>query len=1014
MHSTRARLTGAFLGLALLADSGLAASAASKRRAVVGGSFDGSSFLPTGVFVTPTAAQGTQVYRLATGLRPDGNADATDASATALSPDGKTLLVLTTGYNTGFANQQTAAPFAFNIPDPLTGAATTVTTPNSEWVFVYDVTGKVPQRTQLLSIPNTYAGLVWAPNGKNFYVSGGIDDRILAYARTATSPLTFATSAPAIILNHNANDTAPIPDYHGGLLRGTVAAKNTKNGLATGAVAAGLAISRDGKTLAVANFENDSVSIVDTAARRVTREVAFAPPGSGIARGEFPFGVAIVSDENGKATSVFVSSMRDSQVLAVDLASNTAPIVIPVGSGPNAMTLSPDGTRLYVADGNSDDVAVIDTQKKATSAILQLGRGAFKGRNPNGLALSRDGDRLYVTLGGENAVAVLDLEHKRFVGKIPTAWYPTGVAVAKDNSRLFIVNEKSVPGPNPTNPSDPQRNTSFGLQNPTGLNQYGWAIEKAALAVVPMPSDNALASLAQIVDVNNGVVARDDGNREDDVRVRHGEGSRNRIDHVIYIVKENRTYDQVLGDLGGAANGDPRLTVFPEPITPNHHALARDFVTLDNFYDPGESSGVGWKWTTGGQTNDYVERTQAALYGNANFNGLTYDYEGQVRNLNLSLPQTGSSSVFATRETGIADPSGSSSILPGPRDPASFEGDGDLDRNAIGGYIWDEALRRGLTVRNYGFYADLSYYGANSPGFIPIVRNAFARNIPQESVTKGALARNSDPYYRGYDNAAPDTFRYEEWAREFDGYVKNRNLPNLEFVRIMHDHFGKFGSAASGLNTPALQMADNDYALGKIVERVSHSPYWKHTAIFVIEDDSQDGPDHVDMHRSIALVAGPSIRRGTVVHDDYTTVNVLRTIEDLLGLKPLGFYDHNATAMTSVFADASDDEAYDAIVPGSLCAKPVDPALVGAECRSAQTQDARKRGVRRPFGAPVQQSRPSRRLSAVMPDLNDADWWSAMTTGMNFDEADKVDARAFNAVLWYGMTGTIAPSSAVL
>lgn len=281
-------------------------------------------------------------------------------------------------------------------------------------------------------------------------------------------------------------------------------------------------------------------------------------------------------------------------------------------------------------------------------------------------------------------------------------------------------------------------------------------------------------------------------------------------------------------------------------------------------------------------------------------------------------------------------------------------------------------------------------------------------------MTKIDLARNSDPYYRGYDNATPDTFRYEEWAREFDGYVKNKNLPNLETIRIMHDHFGKFSSAVAGLNTPALQMADNDYALGKIVERVSHSPYWKHTAIFVLEDDPQDGPDHVDMHRSVALVAGPSIRRGAVVHDDYTTVNVLRTIEDLLRLRPLGFYDHNATAMTSIFADEKNDDAYDAIVPGSLCAAPVDPALVGADCRNAQTQDAKRRGARRPFNAPIQQTRPNRRLSTTVPDLHNEAWWSAMTAGMNFDEADKVDPRAFNAVLWYGMTGTIAPTSAAL
>ncbi|GAC1451720.1 MAG: hypothetical protein PVSMB8_11000 [Vulcanimicrobiaceae bacterium] len=469
----------------------------------------------------------------------------------------------------------------------------------------------------------------------------------------------------------------------------------------------------------------------------------------------------------------------------------------------------------------------------------------------------------------------------------------------------------------------------------------------------------------------------------------------------------------MLCGLIGGANGDPRLTVFGNAVTPNHHALASQFVTLDNFYDPGESSGVGWKWSTGGETNDYVERSQAVLYGNGNFNGNTYDYEGPIRNINLALPQTGGNSPFTVRETGLVDPSGRSSILPGPRDPASYEGDGDTSSAALGGYIWDEALRRGLSVRNYGFYADLAYYGGATP-IIPITRTPFASNSPQASIGKIDLAQNSDPYFRGYDNAAPDIFRYEEWAREFDNYVANDNLPNLELVRIMHDHFGKFKQAVGGLNTPALQMADNDYALGKIVEKVSHSPYWKHTAIFVVEDDPQDGPDHVDMHRSIALVASPHVRREAVIHDDFTTVNVIRTIEDLLGMQPLGYYDANATSMASIFGDGASAEPFDAIVPGSLCAAPVSPDLVGEDCSNRST-DARRRSIKsgRP-GAPVPRTRVIRRIGAASVDLHDGAWWSAMTEGMNFDQADKVDPAKFNAILWYGRTGTLAPQTAKL
>ncbi len=985
MTRTCTRLCGGFLSLAVLASTGTAGAA--MRRQTVGGSFGGTSFLPTGVYVTPTAAQGSHVYRLSTGLRADGNADGGDATATALSPDGKTLLVLTSGYNQGFSSD-TGAPLKYNVPNPVTGAPSTTLTTASEWVFVYDVRRGAPERVQMLSIPNTYDGLAWAPSGKDFYVSGGIDDRVLVYAkngRSAAGADTFAASVPAAILGHNTNDTSARPTYDGGLLKGTPAGTATKGALTTGAVAADIAVSADGRTLAVANMENDSLSIVDAASRNVVKEVRFTMPGSNRPRGEFPYGVAIKSDASGAAETAYVSSLRENQVLAVDVVRGAVVAAIPVGSGPNNMVLSADGTRLYVADGNSDDVAVIDTRHNRTIALVPLGgRDPLHGRNPNGLALAPGGQRLYVTLGGENALAVVDLQKRRMLGKIPTGWYPTGVTTSKDGKLLYIVNEKSVPGPNPAN----GRTTPYGLStNPTGRNEYGWALEKAGLAVVPVPGDESLEYLAQTVDANNGVANR----RDDGLRALRG-----RIKHVIYIVKENRTYDQVFGDLPNA-NGDPRLALFPKPVTPNHHALASGFVTLDNFYDPGESSGVGWNWSVGAQTNDYVERSQAVLYGNANFSGLTYDYEGTARNINLAFAQTGGTSPFDVRETGLFDQTGRSSILPGPRNPAAFEGDGDLDRNELGGYLWDEALRRGLAIRNYGFFADLAYYTAGQPAFIPISRTPYASHVPQSPITKTDLGVNSDPYFRGFDNVVPDTFRYEEWAREYDAFVKNRNLPNLEFVRIMHDHFGSFGSAIEGLNTPQTQMADNDYALGKIVERVSHSPYWDSTAIFVLEDDPQDGPDHVDMHRSLALVASPYVRRGAVIHADYTTDNVLKSIEQILGMRPLGVYDGNAEPMTDVFTNRPDPAPYDALVPASLCAPPVSPNLLGDACQH-QTQQ--------------QQFRPQTTKRVV--ELHDGAWWNAMTANMDFSAADRVDPHAFNAVLWYGMTGTIAPDSAAL
>lgn len=972
MHLQPTRFASAVLSCVLLA-SVVPADAATRK--VVVGTYPGGSFLPTGVFITPAAAPGTRFSRISTGLRPDGTADANDATATTLSPDGKTLLVLTSGYNTNFNVQQTgvATPITHVVPDPTTGAATSTTTKKSEFVIVYDVSHGEPQQMQRLSIPNTYDGIAWAPDGKGFYVSAGIDDRVLLYSVNATPGTPYAPNYPSIFLGHDSNASAPFPAYDGGALKPTAARK-----IATGAVVAGIALSRNGKTLAAANMENDSLTIADTATRTPVAEIFFAKPGSNIARGEYPYATVIKSDSTGGADKIYVSSLRDDEVLVVDATSAKLVATIKTGSAPNNMVLSEDGTRLYVADGNSDDVGVVDTTRNELIARIPLGgRDRLKGRNPNGLALSPDGKRLYVTLGGENALAVVDVRNGSLVGRIPTGWYPTGVAVAKNGKTLFVVNEKSAPGADPSN----GYTTPAGLaENPTSINQYGWAKEKAGLAAIPTPDRATLAYLSRVVDNNNGVE-----NRES-----HELASlRGKIKHVIYIVKENRTYDQVLGDIPGT-NGDPRLTTFPQAVTPNHHALASGFSVLDNFYDPGESSGVGWNWSTQGATNDFVERSQAVLYGNAGFSGLTYDYQGIVRNVNLAEAPIGGSSPFTTRETGLFDPSGASTILPGFRDPSAFDGDGDLDREAVGGYIWDEALRRGLTIRHYGMFSDQNFYNPTGPGYLPISRTPFASKLPQAPPAKADLLDRSDIYYRAFDQNAPDVFREEEWEREFDDYVANDNLPDLELITLPHDHFGSFGTAIEGLNTPTTQMADNDYALGKLVEKVSHSKFWNSTAIFVLEDDSQSGPDHVDTHRSIALVASPYARRNAIVHTAYTTDNVLKSISEILGLRPLTINVANAAPMTELFTEKADPTPFSVIIPGVLCQAPVDPKLLGEACKGGALSRTRK-----------------------VVDLHDGRWWSTMTAGMDFSHADRVDAAAFDAVLQYGMTGASARTNVV-
>jgi YVTN family beta-propeller protein len=925
--------------------------------------------LPTGMRITPLAAPGATFQRLATGLRDDGNADATDASALALSPDGRTLLVLTSGYNLKFAHED-GKPIEHRPIDPKTGGPDADAKPvdKAEWVFVYDVSSGTPEKRQQIAIPNTYDGIAWGADGLGFYVSGGIDDRVYAYAKAPARSDAPFVALPAYVLGHNDDDDRSIPKYDGGLLAKSPAAKADPD-VATGAVVAQIAPSVDGRSLFAANMENDSLSIVDMRTHAVS-DVSLLARSRATAQGEFPYGVAVVPREDGSTATVFVSSLRDDEVLAVHPDAAAAVTVTHVCRAPGALALAHDRAHVYAVCSDADAIAELDAATGALERTISLARPGdpYRGANPNAIAIARDGKRLYVTLGGENALAVVDVPTGRVVGRIPTGWYPTGVALSPDDSTLFVCNEKSDPGPNPSN----GYTTPAGkAENPTHQNQYGWALEKAGLLALPVPDDATLARLETIVDANDGYANR---GKAASLAYLHG-----KIRHVIYITNENRTYDQVLGDLAGA-NGDPALNTFPERIGPNHHAFARDFVTFDNFYVPAESSGVGWNWSVQGHTNEYTERSQAVLYGNAEFKGLTYDYQGIVRNVDLALPQTGGSSIFDERLTGVLDPTGASSILPGTRDPAATAGDGDEAPGALGGYLWDDAIRHGLSVRDYGEHVDLDQYDPDSKPYVEVSRTPYASHILQAAPAKTALATRTDRYYRGFDQNVPDQFRIDEWEREFTGYVAHGNLPALEVMTVPHDHFGNFKTALDGLGTPELQFADNDYALGRIVRAVSHSRYWKDTTIFIDEDDSQSGPDHVSTRRSPAFVIGPYVKRGFVDHTRYTTDSLLRTIEVILGIEPLGMNDANAAPMTAAFARVPNDAPYEPIVPGSLCAPPVSRDLLGATCYS-----------------------PALKKTAARPPRRSVAWWSAMTAGMDFSHPDALDTARFNAILTRGI-----------
>ncbi|MFY9719718.1 MAG: hypothetical protein WAK16_08735, partial [Candidatus Cybelea sp.] len=807
------------------------------------------ALLPTGMRITPLVAPGAQMTRLTTGLRADGNADASGAMSLALSPDGATLLLLTSGYNYQYYYPD-GRDIRFPVRDPLTGAISKVTTDLTQWIFVYRVAADGSlQVAQRISIPDAFFGLAWAPDGSRFYVSGGIDDRVAVYARRGD---TFEFDAPEILLGHNTNQTAPLPNYDGGILAQTAAGKRAGN-LAIGfsAVSAGLALSADGRTLAVANLQNDSLSLADTQTRKILREIALYRPDSHQAHGEYPYGVAFWQTPAG-AQRYYVSSLRDGEVDAIQLGGNE-PVTsrIALGGEPNALLLAHDGSKLYVANGDRDEIEVIDTATDRLASRISVDRPGqrYRGANPNGLALDERAQRLYVTLGGENAVAVVNLQTKQVVGRIPTGWYPTSLAAF--GGKLAITDAKGLGGPNP----DLQESRVPSRQHdPQHRDQYVLDLEKADLLTLPVPDDVALETLSRDVDSNNHFVASRSASPVI-AALSH------KIHHVIFIMKENRTYDQVLGDLKGA-NGDPALVSFPYPIAPNHHELASQFVTLDNFYTSGDVSADGWNWSLQGRANEYTTRLVPLAYAS---NGMPYDWSGTNRSVNTAMPDVGGHDQFDARITTLLDPSGSSTILSGTKNVAET------------GYIWDAVLRAGKSLRHYGMYADATYYQMGAPLYIPIVRDAYAQRARQAAPERPALFGHTDPYYRGWDLNTPDRYRYEEWKREFDGYVRNGNLPAFEAVCLMMDHFGQFKTNVAGLNTPYLEMSDDDYALGLLVQAVSHSRYWNDTAIFVLEDDSQGGPDHVDSHRSIAYAISAYTRRHTVVHTRYNTVAMLKT-----------------------------------------------------------------------------------------------------------------------------------------
>jgi len=652
-----------------------------------------------------------------------------------------------------------------------------------------------------------FLGIAFSADGKTLYASGGNDDSIFVYRWNGSE----ATADGRIDLVDRPKPPGP--------------KEKPKDPVGT-QYPAGMAISRDGHFLYVAENLSDTLAVVDLATGKVVQRVQ---------TDRYPY--TVVVDARG---DVYVSAWGDSTVNRFRAGANgmlrrSARII--AGRHPSAMVVR--GTRLYVASASTDSISVIDTTKgKVVKTLTDAPpAGPHEGSTPNALALSRDGSRLFVAEADSNAVAIFDVASGKRLGRVPVEWYPSALAV-EGNDVLVVSAKGSGSRPNP-------KRTQPDTRRPPDSPDYTLGqIEGSFLSFPAGVSGATLAALTQRVAHANGWDTTRSAPRYPPFK------------HVVYIIKENRTYDQILGDMK-EGDGDPSLLFFGEEVSPNHHAMARRFGLFDRFFVNAEVSAQGHNWSMAAYSGDYLEKTVTSQYSKR---GRTYDYEGSNR---------------------------------------EHEVDDDDDVNApANGYLWDLAVRKKISLRNYGEYV------ADSGELREVVGK-------QYDGLRRALKRTTSPDYPPFNMDISDQTRADVWLREFQGYVQRGSLPALEIVRLPNDHTN---GATKGKPAPRVFMADNDLALGRIVEAVSRSPFWRDTLVVVVEDDAQDGPDHVDSHRSVLLMISAWNRPG-VVHRFINTTDVLATMEEILGLDSLSQFDHYGRPLRGIFASEPDLTPYDVLKP---------------------------------------------------------------------------------------------------
>lgn len=784
-----ASMTVRLIAISLVASLALSALSAAEPVAWPGRAADGSMLLPNHWSLRPAGAS------LELGDFPVN---------LAVTPDGKFAIVLHCGYG-------------------------------QHELVVVDLAAK--QIASRAAVDEAFYGLVISRDGRKVYCSGASGEVVYGFnfakgklSHRQTFPLRDATErgVPAGVAVDEAGKTLFAVNLWGG----NVSRVNLGDNLVR---AVALGTNQMTASQALEAPEQD----FDTAA--ATKRAKAAKLATSAAA-NFPYACVVDS----KRQRLYVSQWAQANVAVVDLQTDTVLERWATGEHPSELVLRRDGKFLFVANANDNTVTVLDTASgRAVETIwATLFPQSPRGATPNSLALSPDQETLYVANANINAVGVFDVAtpgKSRSLGFIPTGWYPTCVRVTPDGKRLLITNGKGEAAK--ANPRGPQPVRGKSTE------EYIAKLLRGSLSIVELPPAKAAPQqlAAWTAEVLKCTPLRPDAavsaQRPEGNPIPSRVGDASPITHCIYIIKENRTYDQVFGDLP-EGNGDPNLCLFPERVTPNHHKLVREFVLLDNFYAESEVSADGHEWSMAAYATDFVEKTWPLNYGH--------------KKSKFPYPSEGVFPVAA---------------------PAS-------------GYLWDRAREAGVSYRSYGEF----------------VQNAAKTNAPATSHLK-TLQGHFDPWFRSFDLGYPDARRAARFISELKRFEDAGEMPRLQIVRLPNDHTH---GVTKGTLTPTAYVADNDAALGAVVEAVSRSKFWPHTAIFVVEDDAQNGSDHVDAHRTVALCISPYSRQRGTDSTMYSTSSMLRTMELILGLQPMTQFDAAATPMFNSFGPQLDATPYQA------------------------------------------------------------------------------------------------------